>query len=304
MEVRDFGLVTTKSVDVYASRLFFRGTRPNTRRSRLNALRSLYKYLVSRGIVPSNPLAEVKGPPDKALEVIPTFTAAEIERLTFGFRPPPLVRGKREPPQIFARRERVWKLKSLRDTSMLALAYSLGLRASELGSLLLGDYACVPRPMLTLRESKWAREPHIFPLDRRVAAALDAYLFERTRQRDRHPALFAPLATRRQDSRHPDGGIGRNQIADAITRRLAPAGIVPGRRRLTPHALRYSIATHLHAAGLPDAELMSFLRHASIETTLRYVRLGSTRRIRRRAISMLPWNRLGRGFGEAVGQEH
>jgi len=295
LEISDAATVTARDVDRYLTRCGLRGLGPNTRRTRLNALRTFFKWLVRRGEIASNPTEGALGPSAKDLDRIPVLSAKEIDALLFSYREPPLVRGKREPAAIFRRRERVAAMKISRDTAMLALAYSQGLRASELGRLQLSDYKFVgQRPALILRESKWAREPVARLIDPMVRVLLDSYLYDRNVAGIRHDALFPPLAFRRRDTRDPGLGVGRSQIAAVLARRVRVAGIEPAGRRLSPHALRYSVATHLYDGGMRSQEIRVFMRHRSIETLRRYLRLGSERQIQGRAIRFLPWNRRRR----------
>jgi integrase/recombinase XerC len=296
-KISDFRNVSPQTIDRYLTRSALRGLMPNTRRTRFNALKTFFKFLASRGHIETDPTAIARGPGAKTIERIPTFTEKEIERLIFAYSEPPLARGRREPAVIFARRERVAAMRLSRDTAMLALAYTLGLRASELGRLNVLDYvrSAHGAPVLTLRESKWAKEPVSRRVDDRVSAVLDLYIAARFAAGLRHGALFPPLAARRADTHEPDRGIGRTQVASALARRVRLAEIDVAGRRLSPHVLRYSIATHLYGAGMRDRELQAFMRHRSIETTFRYVRLGSERQIQNRAIGFLPWNRRGLG---------
>jgi site-specific recombinase XerD len=283
--------VTTRDLDRYAGRLALGGLSSNTRRSRVQALKSFFSYLATRGYVASNPAATVEVPRPKALERLPVFSKSEIERLIFRSAAPRPERKRREPAVLFERRRSLHDLKEKRDTALLALCYGLGLRAGEPGLLLRRDYWIENRvPVLTVRGAKRSSEPVTFRVDRRIEAFMTDYLEELNR---RLPAgaspLFPALSFRGLES---DRGLGRKQVGEILRRRIVLSGIESRGRRLSAHALRYSIATHLAESRfpLPLREIQAHLRHRDFSTTLRYIRLGSFGSIQKRAIRALYWN--------------
>jgi integrase/recombinase XerC len=283
--------VTTRDLDRYAGRLALCGLSPNTRRSRVQALKSFYSYLVTRGHIASNPAAAFEVPRPKILERLPVFSKPEIEMLIFRFIAPRPERQRREPAVLFGRRLRLHELKEKRDSALLGLCYSLGLRAGEPGLLLMRDYSIENRvPVLTVRGAKRSVEPVTFRVDRRIETLITAYLEELIRQFPVAPAaLFPALSFRRLES---DRGLGRKQVGEILRQRIGLAGIESKGRRLSPHGLRYSVATHLAESRfpLPLREIQAHLRHRDFSTTLRYIRLGSFGSIQKRAIRALYWN--------------
>ena len=288
MGIEEFSSVTLADADRYMGRLVLGGLARNTRRGRMTALRTFFAFLVSRGYLPTNPLKDAETPPERRSDRIPIFSMDEIKALIFT-EEPLLPRQRREPAQNFRRRSRTHALKQTRDTALLALMYGYALRASEPGRLLRTDYRMhpgrTPIPILVLRESKRSTEPTTFRLDRSIAALLDSYLLALEGAGITHPALFPPLAYRRRSS---ENGVGADQVAHILQARVKVAGIVARERHLSPHVLRYSRATHLRTF-LNIEEIQSLLRHRSIATTLRYIRLGSVANTQRRANAILPW---------------
>lgn len=300
MRLSNHAAVTTQDLDRYAGRLTLAGLKENTRRSRLAALRSYFDFLLTRGFRPDNPARDVHPPRLRIVERIPTFTTAEIERLIFTFQPRAPGRGRKEPEVLFSKRKRLHELATARDTALLALIYQVGLRASEPGHLERRDYTEENRvPVLVLRESKRSTAPVSLRIDRRVAVLVDVYLRELGRAGVLHPALFPPLARRGPLTGR---GIGPDEVAAILRRRVAAAAIEAKGRRLSPHTLRYSIATHLYEGGLRAEEIQPLMRHGSVETTWRYIRLGSIASIQRKSIRALFWNarRLPTGRGSST----
>jgi site-specific recombinase XerD len=288
MGIVDHSKVTPGDLDRYATRLMLANL-ARSRRTRLIALKSYFAFGASRGYIKSNPAADLPLPMVRETELLSKFTTGEIERLIFRAAVPVPVRDPREPEILFDRRCRLHDVCEKRDQSLLSLMYSLGLRADEPGRLERRDYRVEGKaPTLTIRQGKRSRAPVEFRIDQRVAALLDDYLLELARYAPGHRFLFPPLSSR--DPRGLTRGIGRNQVREILLKRIRVAGIVIGRRRLSPHALRVSIATHLYEQGRPIPEIQTYLRHRSYETTLRYVRLGSAGAIQKRMISAFYWN--------------
>ena len=113
---------------------------------------------------------------------------------------------------------------------------------------------------------------------------MTVYLEELRRSRwNEHPALFPPLGVRRKDSKRPASGIGQYEVYRIFKRRVERAGIQARGRRLSPHCLRYSRATHWKEDGVPMENISALLRHSKLETAARYVHMGPMKRMKRRA---------------------
>lgn len=69
-------------------------------------------------------------------------------------------------------------------------------------------------------------------------------------------------------------GVSRLEVHALVTRSLKAAGVPPGSRH--PHVLRHSLITHLLEAGIAPAVIQERVGHASLATTLGYVK--STKR--------------------------
>jgi site-specific recombinase XerD len=252
-------------------------------RARLAAARSFFRYLVDVGLIRSDPTLRLR-PPKASVEHRPSaLTPDEVAAVI-------LKKASRDPRHA---------LREVRDTALLGLTYSLGLRSSEPGLLSRDDIMLDPERgdgswILVLRRgAKNQREPITFPLDARVREWIRLYLSALDARFGRPTAALFP----RLEGPNANGEIGISPagVATVLARRIKAAQIKARGRRLGPHVLRSSFITHQHEAGLDPYELQSLARHASIETTLHYVRLASASRIRRKSLTRLPWNRHALG---------
>lgn len=141
--------------------------------------------------------------------------------------------------------------------------YSLGLRLGEGLRLQVGDIDAV-RSRVHIRDAKGNRDRFV-PLPQSTHQ-----LLRRFWQVHRNPVLLFP-------NRH--GGL---KGAASATTPMDPGGVQTtlhkviescGLKKITPHSLRHSYATHLIEAGVDLIEVQKFLGHHSILTTARYTHL-------------------------------
>ncbi|KPK81640.1 MAG: hypothetical protein AMS25_05470 [Gemmatimonas sp. SM23_52] len=219
------------------------GRAPSSIRRKLSALRSYFGFLQAEGITDSDPSELLEGP--KTGRRLPTvLSPAEIERL---LAPP-----EEDSPLV------------VRDWAMLELMYATGIRISETVTLRLRDLD-LDEQLVRVR-GKGAKE-RIVPFGRAALDALTRYLH------DSRPLL---AQARRQ------GGDGtlflgrrgrpltRKGAWDIVRRQVAAAGV---QKRVTPHTLRHTFATHLLQGGADIAAVQEMLGHADISTTQIYTHL-------------------------------
>ncbi|HSF05521.1 MAG TPA: tyrosine-type recombinase/integrase, partial [Methylomirabilota bacterium] len=149
-----------------------------------------------------------------------------------------------------------------RDRAVLELLYASGLRVSELAGLDLDDADFTRRTVRVLGKGGKERE---VPFGARAAAALDAYL--RVRGHDGGP-LFLGRRTRR---------LGVRSIFEIVRRQARAVGIA---RRVTPHTLRHTFATHLLDRGADLRMIQELLGHSRLSTTQRYTHVSATQLMR------------------------
>jgi integrase/recombinase XerC len=156
---------------------------------------------------------------------------------------------------------------ALRDSAMLELLYSTGMRVSELVGLddpridLFGG-------VVTVRGK--GRKERLAPLGRPAIRAFEAYRVRRDALHGKGPAergSFLSIV-------HPrgEGGTRLNDrdMRRILNRYLALTGLST---KTTPHTLRHSFATHLLRAGADIRAVQELLGHASLNTTQIYTHL-------------------------------
>ena len=147
----------------------------------------------------------------------------------------------------------------LRDRAMVELMYACGLRVSELVNL--------PSTAVNLRQGvvrvmgKGAKE-RLVPLGEEAQHWLERYLAQ-SRLKLAGARAVAPLFIA-QGGEAPS----RQQFWHLVKRYAAAAGIDP--RRISPHGLRHSFATHLLNHGADLRALQMLLGHSSLSTTQIY----------------------------------
>jgi integrase/recombinase XerD len=177
----------------------------------------------------------------------------EVARIPWPKAPKPL-------PTILSGTEVSRLLESLRSLKhrMIAMtAYGGGLRVSETCRLQVGDIDS-DRMLIHVRDGKRGRDRYVM-LPQRLLLCLRTYWKE---ARPPGPHLF-PGA-------RPDGHLGVSAARQALRKAARDAEIS---KRVTPHVLRASFATHLLETGTDIRTIQVLLGHGSIRTTERYTRV-------------------------------
>lgn len=146
----------------------------------------------------------------------------------------------------------------LRDRAILELLYGAGLRISELVGLDVDDVDLEEGFVRVLGKGGKERE---VPLGRLGRDAVRAYLV-------RARPSFASVRSRSALLLNQRGGrLTRQSCARLLTSHVRTSGI---ERRVTPHTLRHSFATHLLEGGADVRVVQEMLGHASVATTQIY----------------------------------
>jgi site-specific recombinase XerD len=146
-------------------------------------------------------------------------------------------------------------VRSLKHRAMMMVAYGAGLRASEVLALTAADIDS-QRMLIHVRAGKGDKDRYVM-LSPRLLATLRAYW----RQRPARDAYLFP-------SPRPGQPLSRKAMWHVLRRAGRRARI---RKRVTPHVLRHSFATHLLEAGTDIRVIQVLLGHRSVHTTARYL---------------------------------
>ena len=222
-----------------------RGMSPATQARRLVAVRALHRWLNAEGESPNDPAAEVDSP--TLWKRIPEYlTPGEMERL------------------LVPDEER--DACKLRTQALLELLYGCGLRASECTTLRLEH---VFFDESTLRVRGKGGKDRVIPFGRTAGAALQVWIDEGRPQfvgADDPGTVLLSVRGR---------ALSRQDVWNAVRKRAAARGI--DRRKVSPHTLRHSFATHLLTGGADLRIVQTLLGHASVSTTQIYTRVEEDR---------------------------
>jgi len=235
----DLARVETVTLRGYLARMHGE-LEPSSIARKLSAIRSLYKWMQARGLVEANPGTLVATPKQKKAlpKVVP------IDEVTA------LLETPRADSPLGAR-----------DRAILEVLYGGGLRVAEVCGL---DLSSLDRSGRLVRVLGKGSKERVVPLGRKAWAAIEAYLalrprlFERQRPGQDPHALFC---------NYRGGRLTMRWVARMIDRYVALLAL---QRKVHPHALRHSFATHLLDNGADLRGIQELLGHASISTTQRY----------------------------------
>jgi integrase/recombinase XerD len=219
---------------------------PATLQRKIACLRSFYRHLRREQVLDHDPAAELRAPRSRA-RLPNVLSRDEVTRL--------LEQPRGTGPG------------ALRDRALLETMYACGLRASEAIGLELSELD-LEGGILRAR-GKGSKE-RIVPIGGKAIDALTVYL-ERGR-----PQLVGIRPERRVFVNLRGGGLSRQGLYKIVGRHARSAGL---ERRMSPHTLRHTFATHLLSGGCDLRSLQEMLGHADIGTTQIYTHL-STERLR------------------------
>ena len=215
----------------------------------VTAVRGWHKFLLAEGTTSQDPSATVR-PPQPGRRLPKALSIEEVRRLleAAGIDDSPV---------------------SLRDRALLEVLYATGARISEAVGLVVDDLDADSR---VLRLFGKGRKERVVPMGTYAWEALDAYLVRGRpvlAERGRGvPQVF--LNTLGRPLSRQSAWAVLQQAAERAG--LAGAG-VPDERRISPHTLRHSFATHLLAGGADVRVVQEMLGHASVTTTQIYTKV-------------------------------
>ncbi|HEX9167130.1 MAG TPA: site-specific tyrosine recombinase XerD [Gemmatimonadales bacterium] len=213
------------------------GLEPATIRRQVSAVHTYYGFLLAEGMVREDPSDRLELP--RRWRTLPdVLSPAEINAM--------LASPRADEPLAW------------RDRALLELGYGAGLRVSELCGLGVSDLVLSEGLVRVIGKGNKER---LVPIGRQVIAALSLYLNTARVALDRGKSRGHLLLNARGQ---PLSRVGAWGIVKA---HAARAGIT---KRVTPHTLRHTFATHLLEGGADLRAVQEMLGHADLSTTQIY----------------------------------
>ncbi len=220
-------------IRAFLARLHRKGVKPVSSARKLATLRTFFRYLCREGVLDRNPARSLLSP--RLEKRVPTHLDERDVALLV------------EMPGDGAA--------AVRGRAILELLYATGIRCSELVGL---DVSEVDRSARMIRVLGKGRKERIVPFGGRAGAAIDTYLPMRHQSRPRTDALFVNAR---------GGRLSDRSVRMLVAKRVKAVALA---RRVSPHTLRHSFATHLLERGADLRAIQELLGHASLSTTQRY----------------------------------
>lgn len=222
-------------------------------RLQVSSLKTFYKFLMLRGRVKESPLSDLLLP--KVEKKLPVFLTVEQTLALL-----------RAPMEIFSQQENKNKqsefYKAVRDTAILEMIYSCGLRISELCQL---EKSQICHQSQSVRVIGKGGKDRILPVSPPALLALDKlHSLERECE-----TMWAYPASQKEDKH-----ISPRLIQLRLKSMLIHCGLDP---KITPHKLRHSFATHLLNNGADLRTVQELLGHANLMTTQIYTHISAER---------------------------
>lgn len=207
---------------------------------KLAAIRTFFRFLMRCGVIAKNPAELIATP--KREHRLPFHL--DIDQVTT------LVEAPQEDDKH-----------ALRDRAILEMLYSSGLRVSELTGLNIGDLDLSGGMVRVM--GKGGKE-RIVPVGSRAIQAIQDSLDDRGASTGSGPLFLNSRGNR----------INRRSVArivDVHVLRIAAF------KRISPHILRHTFATHMLEGGADLRAIQELLGHASLSTTQKYTHVGIDR---------------------------
>jgi len=221
---------------------------------KLSSLRSFFKYLCRRGHLDVDPTAALATP--KVRRKLPEFLElSEIEALLSAPDTKTII--------------------GLRDQAILELLYSTGMRVGELLALSLTD---LDQESALVKVRGKGKKERMLPVGRVAMSALSRYLARRHELMGKIPHTPGRESDRSSQaiflSERGNPIADRTRIRRRIEKYARAAGIG---KKITPHTLRHTFATHMLNAGADLRSVQELLGHASLSTTQIYTHVTADR---------------------------
>lgn len=232
--------VTKENIRDFLANQYDAGLSKKTIARRLASIKSFSKFLFNTDFITKNPTIFLSTP--KVAKKLPSFIDEKIIDELMG------------QPDLKTE-------KGLRDKAILELFYSTGMRLSELINLNIGS---VDDKNSLIKVFGKGQKERLIPFGKRAKFSIDDYLKKRALDWNAGSSNI-PLFVNSKNKRVPRRTIQR-RISNYI--KMIATG-----KRLGPHALRHSFATHLMNRGADIRAVGDLLGHASLSSTQVYTHI-------------------------------
>jgi len=229
--------VEREMIERYLGWLYERGREKSSQARALSGIRSFFNFLLLGDEIERSP-AESIAAPKFGRHLPDILTTDEIDRIIAAID--------------------TSTVKGRRDSAMLELLYSCGLRVSELVSLRMGDLFFGEG---YIRVTGKGDKQRLVPISDLARDKIQYYLEERRTARRSEEVLFLNNRGRQ---------LTRVMVFTILREAALRAGI---EKRISPHTFRHSFATHLLEGGAGIRQVQELLGHESILTTEIYTHL-------------------------------
>ena len=198
---------------------------------KIAAFRHFYKFLQKRGITSENPTLLIRTP--KMDKPLPHLLSREEMNKIISFNYPD-------------------DLKGLRDRAIVEMLYSSGVRVGELVTIRVKDLDFREKTVTVLGKGSKER---LIPVTHQAIESIENYLLKRKGGKDPNAVIFCNLR---------GGALTERGVQFILDGLALQCGIY---RKITPHMLRHSFATHFLENGMNLRYLQHLLGHENLSTT-------------------------------------
>lgn len=236
---------SSSDISAWLKSLRSRGLAPGSYTRALITLRGFYRFLLKKGFVKASPCSVIDIP--RVPRKLPEFLTLE------------------EVVALISAPDDTTPL-GLRDRAMMETLYAAGLRVSELTGLRLNDINLQGGWLTAFGKGSKER---VVPLGEAAMSSLKKYIDES------RGAILGKKTTKALFVTTRGTGMTRQNFWVIIKNRALKAGI--DKRRIKPHIVRHSFATHLLEHGADLRIVQAMLGHADISTTQIYTHVTNDR---------------------------
>ena len=238
-------------IECFAEHLLASGLKRSSARRRIAGVRKLCSWLSSNGWLDSNPAVRCRVKPARERILPKALSTQDAARLLIHLK---------SKSEVACQTTGSCHAPATSTYLAAALMVATGLRVGELASLTVGDVDITGGSIHVM--GKGRRERVVYVPPGQLLSSLDSYVTQRSAK------MSDPLVVNRFGR-----GLTTAALRDRISRAARQAGI---ERRVTPHMLRHTCATHLLDAGADIRIVQRLLGHASISTTEIYTHVTDT----------------------------